>query len=165
VELSLHKQEDEMSGSEPGSPQGATPELNPKPAGNTTVSALVVAVPAPVATPETFRQKIIDALNDLLVLHVTTVIGHVGTVQSHASGAISTVGLDDPAPKVANTVINMVTGCSTVTYTPDFLADAALMALHTASVKTARDVRTETIALLKTALDNFEALLNKKPGA
>jgi hypothetical protein len=117
-----------------------------------------------VATPETFRQKIIDALNDLLVLHVTTVIGHVGTVQSDESGAISTVGLDDPAPKVANTVINMATGCTTVTYTPDFLADTALMALHTASVQTARDVRKETIVLLKEALDNFEALLNKKPG-
>jgi hypothetical protein len=155
-----------MSGSEPASPQGATPEIHPAPTdpARTTLPSVVVAVHAPVATPETFRQKIIDALNDLLVLHVTTVIGHVGTVQPDESGAISTVGLDDPAPKVANTVINMATGCTTVTYTPDFLADTALMALHTASVQTARDVRKETIALLKTALDNFEALLTKKPG-
>jgi hypothetical protein len=151
VKLFLDKQEDGMSGSEPAPILGA----------------IAVTDPAPVdhaATPETFRQKIIDALNDLLVLHVTTVIGHVGTVQSDTSGAISTVGLDDAAPKVASTVVNMATGCTTVTFTPDFCADPALMSMHTASVQTARDVRKETITLLKTALDNFEALLNKKPG-
>jgi hypothetical protein len=102
-------------------------------------------VPASAKTPETFRQKIIDALNDLMVLHVTTAVGHVGTVQSDSGGAISTVALDDPAPKVANTVVDMATGCTTVTYTPDFTADAALMALHAAAVQTSREVRIETI--------------------
>jgi hypothetical protein len=120
---------------------------------------------APTATPETFRQKIIDALNDLLVLHVTTVIGHVGTVKPDSGGAISTVELDDPSPKVGNTVINMATGCTSVTFTPDFSADAVLMTMHSNAVQTAREVRKETIALLKAALDNFEALLNRKPTA
>jgi hypothetical protein len=145
-----------MSDREPAPVQGAAIVVNPA-AGD--------HVLAPAATLETFRQKIIDALNEMMVLHVTTVIGHVGSVQSGGDGAISTVGLDDPAPKVANTVINMVTGCTTITYTPDFSADAALMTLHANSVQTARDVRKETIALLKAALDNFEALLNRKPGA
>jgi hypothetical protein len=138
--------------------EGVAPVVNLTPADH----ALALA-PGPAATPETFRQKIIDALNEMMVLHVTTVIGHVGSVQSGGDGTISTVGLDDPAPKVANTVINMATGCTTITYTPDFSADAALMALHASSVKTSREVRAETIALLKVALDNFEALLNRKP--
>ena len=149
-----------MSDREPAPAQGAAVVVNP-----TLADHALAPAPGPAATPETFRQKIIDALNDMMVLHVTTVIGHVGTVKLEGSGAISRVGLDDTAPKVANTVINMATGCTSITFTPDFSADAALMALHAGSVQTARDVRKETIALLKAALDNFEALLNRKPGA
>ncbi len=118
---------------------------------------------AQASAADTFRQKIIDALNNLVVLHVTTAIGHVGTVTVSEAGAVATVGLDDPAPKVANSVINTVTGDSTETFTPDFVGNPDLMTLHANAVQTARDVRKETIALLKTVLQDFESLLTRKP--
>jgi hypothetical protein len=117
----------------------------------------------PVATLAAFRQGIVDALNGLLVLHVTTVIGHVGRIATSGAGAVTTVALDDSAPKVASTVINMAIGDITTTYTPDFISNADLMKLHADAIQTARDVRKETITLLKTALSELEGLLTKKP--
>ena len=95
---------------------------------------------------------------------MTTAIGHVKQVViSEADRAATTVELDDPAPKVANTVVNTVTGDTTVVYTGDFASDPGLMAMHKDALETARHIRAETIELIKKVISDLETVLNRQP--
>jgi hypothetical protein len=121
--------------------------------------------PNPPSSAETFRQKIVDALNEVLVLHVTTVIGKAKVTNADRSGAVSTVTLDDDSPHIANTVVNTLIGDSTTIYTPDFLSDQLLVTMHKDAVQTAHNVRKDTIDMLKTVLEDFKDVLSPKPGS
>ncbi|MFL5280239.1 MAG: hypothetical protein ACJ8AW_04400 [Rhodopila sp.] len=110
-----------------------------------------------------FYRNALKSLNGLFDLSVTTAIGHVKHVTiNDVDRAATTVELDDPAAKVANTVINTVTGDSTVIYTGDFASNPDLMAMHKEALETAQKIRAETIELIKKVLIDFEDLLNEK---
>lgn len=112
-----------------------------------------------------FYTSALKALNGLFDLHVTTAVGHVKTLGISASDAASAVAeLDDPDAKVANTVINTVTGDTTVIYTGDFTSNADLMTIHKEALATAQIIRNETIGLLKKVIEDFADLLNGKLG-
>jgi hypothetical protein len=116
-------------------------------------------------TGQDFYRSALKALNGLFDLSVTTAIGHVKHVTvGDADRAVTMVDLDDPDAKVANTVINTVTGDTTVIYTGDFAGNADLMAMHREALDTAQKIRVDTIALLKKVIDDFETLLNGKIG-
>jgi hypothetical protein len=108
---------------------------------------------------ERLRQEILKALDGLLILHVTTVVGHATASNADQSGAVSTVTLNDINPKLANSVMNTALGDATTIYTPEFVADAGLMAAHNAAVDAAHKVRKETIDMLKTVLEDFKDVL------
>jgi hypothetical protein len=119
----------------------------------------------PAPPGESLRDKILQALDGLLVLHVTTAVGQATVRNSDQSGAVSMVVLTDANPRLANTVINTALGDGTTIYTPEFLADTALMAAHKEAVQAAHDVRKETIAMLKTVLEDFKEVLFPKQAA
>lgn len=119
----------------------------------------------PRAAGDNLRAQILQALEGLLTLHVTTVVGQATVANADRSGAVSTVTLNDASPKLANTVVNTALGDGTTIYTPDFFADAALMAAHQDAVKSAHAVRKDTIDMLKTVLEDFKDVLFPKPEA
>lgn len=115
------------------------------------------------ASGQDFYVSALKALNGLFDLSVTTAIGHVSAVTlAGTDQAVATVRLDDPAPKVASTVINTVTGDMTAVYSGDFASDPALMKMHADALETARAIRKDTIDLLKSVIDDFKDLLNGK---
>lgn len=109
---------------------------------------------------ETFQDKVRKAVEGVITLHVTTVIGTASIQNAADGGAVSTVVLEAGAPKVANTVINMALGDSTTIYSQDFVSDPALLAIHNTAIETAHTVRKETIDILKTALEDFKDLFS-----
>ena len=120
---------------------------------------------APPPSGADFYRNAIKALNGLFDLNVTTAVGHVKSVTVSATDrAVTTVELDDPEAKVASTVINTVTGATSVIYTGDFAGNPDLMAMHKDALETAQKIRAETIALIKKVIDDFEDLLNGKTG-
>jgi hypothetical protein len=108
------------------------------------------------------QKRILAALEAVVVLHVTTVVGKAKAGAIGASG-VAEVTLEDGEQKLADTVINTMAGNCVTIYTPDFQADPALMALHKTAIDTAQQVRKDTLDLLKTALTDFEKLLTGKP--
>jgi hypothetical protein len=116
--------------------------------------------PPPAASNKAaFKAKIIEALNGVFVLHVTTVVGAATVQNADKGGAVSTVTLSGGGEqKVANSVINTVLGDTTHIYSPDFVSDSHMMDLHIAAVAAAREVRKETIDLLIKLGQNLEAL-------
>jgi hypothetical protein len=119
----------------------------------------------PPLAGDSLRQKILEALNGLLVLQVTTVVGEATFSSANRSNSLCAVQLTGTNLKIANTVVNTALGDATTIYTPDFFADPALMAAHQDAVKVAHDVREETIGMLKTVLEDFQDLLFPKAGA
>jgi hypothetical protein len=120
---------------------------------------------APASTGQDFYRSALKALNGLFDLSVTTAIGHVKQVTvNQTDRAVTTVELDDPDAKAASTVINTVTGDTTVVYTGDFAGNPELMAMHKEALDTAQKIRTETIELIKKVIEDFEDLLNGKTG-
>jgi hypothetical protein len=107
--------------------------------------------------------KILKAVMGIVVLKVTTMVGTPKPPVTGADGA-TTIELDGAPQKVGSTVINTVLGDSTTIYSPDFAADATLMAAHKDAVEAAHKVRSDTIDILKTILKDFEDIL-KKPAA
>jgi hypothetical protein len=119
----------------------------------------------PSPNGQDFYRNALKALNELFDLSVTTAVGHVKQVTvSDTDRATAIVVMDDPDAKVANTVINTVTGNMNVTYTGEFAGNADLMAMHKQALETACSIRSETIELLKKVIVDFEDLLNGKIG-
>jgi hypothetical protein len=111
------------------------------------------------APKETLEQKVVKALNEIFVLHVTTVIGSAAIANADDSSAVSIVKLEPGDQKIGNTVINTLIGDSTTIYSPDFITDSALVDLHKTGVQTAQDVRNKTIDILKSLLKDFKDYL------
>ena len=96
----------------------------------------------PPPSGQEFYRSALKALNGLFDLSVTTAIGHVKQVTiNETDRAVTTVELDDSDAKVANTVINTITGDTTVVYTGDFAGNAELMAMHKDALDTAQRIR------------------------
>ena len=112
---------------------------------------------------ETFQDKVRKAVEGVVTLHVTTVIGSVSIQKAEDGGAVSFVKLDDGGQKVANTVINMALGDSTTIYGHDFVSDPALLAMHNTAIETAHTVRKETIDILKTVFEDFKDVFSSQP--
>lgn len=143
-----------MSGSNP--PVPAPTDIVPTAQGSATTAS-------ERASGQDFYKGALKALNGLFDLSVTTAIGHVSAVTlAETNQAVATVHLDDPAPKVASTVINTVTGDMTAIYSGDFASDPVLMKMHADALETARAIRKDTIDLLKTVIEDFKDLLNGK---
>jgi len=117
------------------------------------------------STGENLRAQILKALDGLVVLNVTTVVGQATVSDVNSSGTVSTVKLTDPNPKIANTVVNTALGDGTTIFSPEFLSDPLLTAAHQSAVDAAHKVRKETIDMLKTVLSDFKDLLFPRPGA
>ena len=109
---------------------------------------------------EKLAGNILKAVEAIVVLKVTTLVGPVNLPATDDSGA-TTLTLSGAPQKAGSTVINTVLGDCTTTYSPDFAADADLMAAHKDAVAAAQAVRSATIEILKTVLKDFEDLLKK----
>lgn len=113
-------------------------------------------------TQQDIRARVLAALQNLLTLRVTTVVGPVrlrGVDDFNARTEI--VFPDDQVVESASTAINLVAGDITQVRTTRFAEDPAYAKLHDDSLAAARAIISSNVATLKEALTGLERLLWK----
>jgi hypothetical protein len=149
-------------------PMAIAPANNPRPGEPTSTPA---PAPAPVpalaqasAVPsrDEFRAKIIRALENIVTLRVTTVVGPVKIKNLDDFNAVTEVVLpDDKVLEVASTAINLVLGDITQVRTEKFAQDPAYAKLHDDALVAARSIIADNLATLKEVLVGLEKILWK----
>jgi hypothetical protein len=123
----------------------------------------VVAVDHSVTTPtESFSDRVQHIATNIVLMKVTTVVGTLtGTVSADDQHKITTITLDPANQQVASLSINMALGDTTLLMSPEFIANKDYRDLHADSVKQAREVRAETVALISSMIKEFGDWLKK----
>lgn len=125
-------------------------------------AAAVAVQPVPAAIQPAAEQKptllerIGKAVENLVVLRVTTVIGTVSATGADQFDQITGLNLAPEGQQVSCTSINMLLGDCSLILSPNFVDNPAYKQLHDDSVKQALDVREQTIDLLKQAFEAFK---------
>jgi hypothetical protein len=113
-----------------------------------------------VPSRDEFRAKIIRALENVVTLRITTVIGPVKIKNLDELNAATEVELpDDKVVECASTAINLVLGDITQIRTEKFAQDAAYAKLHDDALTAARNIIADNLATLKEALLGLEKIL------
>jgi hypothetical protein len=109
----------------------------------------------------TLRDNLRTAIDNVVILRVTTVIGAITIDAAHCNddSATTSVTIAADGAECGHTVINTVLGDCTYSYTPNFFANTAMMQAHADAVQAAHTVRRETIEIMKSALKELETLL------
>jgi hypothetical protein len=108
------------------------------------------------------REKLELAVGQLVTLRATTVVGSVTAVGADELNRVTGLVLDPANQQVASTSFNMLLGNGSVVLSPIFVTDPAYKALHEQTVKEAREIREQSVALLKEMWDKFAPLLDKR---
>ena len=95
------------------------------------------------------RGRLLQALANLVVLRITTVVGPVTASKVTSLDARTDIDIGQQAGEVASTTINLLQGDVTDVMTPIFVTDQTYRALHAASVQTAKDIISSNLNLLK----------------
>jgi hypothetical protein len=138
--------------------------LNPDGPANPAVRAGSVNAPNPANRPDRgdFMAKVLAALEGMVTLRVTTVVGPVKLQAVDDFNARTTAIM--PADQVvdcATTAINLVQGDITQIRTQKFVDDAAFSKLHDDAMLTARTIIADNIGALKEAILALEKVLWK----
>jgi hypothetical protein len=97
------------------------------------------------------RARLLEALANLAVLRITTVVGPVTASRITSLDEKTAIDIGQQAGEVASTTINLLQGDVTEVMTPVFVTDQTYRALHAASVQTAKDIVSNNLTLLKEA--------------
>lgn len=115
------------------------------------------------------REKIELAIGNIVVLRATTVVGTVSASGADELNRVTGLALDPANQQVASTSFNMLLGDGSVILAPIYVTDPAYRALHEQTVQQARDIREQSVKLLREMWDKFAPLLDERlearPGA
>lgn len=100
------------------------------------------------STAETIRQRVLAAVENLVNLRVTTVVGGVQAIDVDEFHRVTTLRLQPGEQSVASSSIDMVLGDSSTIVSPIFVQDAAFQKLHADARAQAEEVRKNTIDML-----------------
>ena len=149
-----------MSDASANTPANDRPPTQTSASGGTGASAPVPVAPAPIVQPPgqdlTLMQRIERALENLVVLRVTTVVGNVTATGADQFNQITGLKIAPDDQQVASTSINMLLGDSSLILSPSFVDNAAYKALHSEAVTQALSIRKQTVDLLKDAYESFK---------
>ena len=116
-----------------------------------------VPIPPRVADqPEGILERIEKAVENLVVLRVTTVVGTVNARGADDFDQVTGLTLAQGDQQVCSTSINMLLGDCSLILSQVFVDNAAYKQLHADAVTQAKEVRQQTITLLKEAFDAFK---------
>lgn len=110
--------------------------------------------------PEPFPDRVKRIAESIAIMRVTTVIGTLtGVVGQDDLKHVTSITLDSANQQAASLSINMVLGDTTLLLSPGFVDNPTYMKLHEDAVKQAREIRGETVELLKTIWHELSDLL------
>ena len=109
--------------------------------------------------PPDLRARLLEALANLVVLRITTVVGPVTASRVTSLDARTDLTIGQQAGDVASTTINLLQGDVTEVMSPIFVTDQTYRALHATSVQTAKDIVSNNLNLLKDAFVQLRGLL------
>jgi hypothetical protein len=109
--------------------------------------------------PPDLRARLLEALANLVVLRITTVVGPVTASRVTSLNARTDLTIGQQAGDVAATTINLLQGDVTEVMSPIFVTDQTYRALHATSVQTAKDIVSNNLNLLKDAFVQLRGLL------
>ena len=111
------------------------------------------------AATATLAGRLEQAVANLVILRVTTVVGTITAEQADQLHQVTALTLNPAGQQVASTSVNMLLGdCSTL-LAPIFVENAVYKDLHAAGLAKALEIRGQTIGLLKEAYEAFKEKL------
>ena len=111
---------------------------------------------------ERLQTKVYTALENLVTLRVTTVVGKVAVEVKDSGGdplSVRVTGVDNATTECATTAINMVDGDVTEIRSEKFAAGGELAKLHDDAVANATKIMQGNIETLKQALTSLKGVL------
>jgi hypothetical protein len=125
----------------------------------------------PDATVASIGAKLASAIENVLTLRVTTIVGAIQVTDfdnttDKAKIAFIAPGANTPATECATTSINLLAGDITQVRTEKFVTDPVYAKIHDDALTAARSIVSDNLAALKSALIGLEKFLpNPKNGA
>ena len=113
---------------------------------------------------EFWNGRLEKAVENLVVLRVTTVVGTVNAKGADDFDQVTGLTLAQGDQQVCSTSINMLLGDCSLILSQVFVDNAAYKQLHADAVTQAKEVRQQTITLLKEAFDAFKDKLFASDG-
>lgn len=110
---------------------------------------------------DTFSQRVVRAAANIVILRVTTVVGDLEITGADDLNRPTTVVLRPGSQQVASLSINTALGDSTLMMSQAFVDNPTYRALHDDAVKSAEQVRANSITLLREIWQDFKTLLER----